>query len=157
MKDGSIVFNWADMEAVMDGRKTLEFKRIEDEHRFNGPYHIFQRSDGILDSYGKFLPCLHGAVGDVLWVRESYRAETVTYRGGKSRVHMANAWKSPLMMQKWMSRARVKLIELEVHRLQSTSDEELERLALARSEFMERWKDFYERNSPVWAISFRRM
>ena len=78
---------------------------------------------------GASVKCPYGTIGDRLWVRESYYAEsqsTIHYRGdfGGYEDDPKSGWKNAMFMPRWACRTVVELTAVCVERLQEISEDD---------------------------------
>ena len=117
------------VRAILEGRKT-QTRRVVKPRKGQelDPSGIYEHTPGDL------LPCPYGAVGDRLWVRESWAMPhgfdladsslNVMREKGKRPMYRATdnrnsyMWRSPLFMPRWASRLILGITEVRVERVQ---------------------------------------
>jgi len=156
MRERGIIFNAEMVRAVLEGRKTqtrrimkvqpesnqLGLLRITDStnRSYIGKYHWAESNATGNHVRSKLFACPYGAVGDRLWVRETW-AEA----GGSApelQLHRANypahvpshyenvppaesiRWRPSIHMPRWASRITLEITGVRVERLQDISEED---------------------------------
>ena len=148
MKERGMIFNGEMVRAILDGRKTQTRRPIKwKQTRFT---EIGEREDGSKWPWSEdaehacdfWHPCPFGAVGDRIWVRETFRVHsratdvaTLVYKASERnswteqtrRVPVAvcnkpatpEKWTPSLHMPRWASRILLEITDVRVERLQS--------------------------------------
>ena len=150
MKERGMIFNGEMVRALLDGRKTQTRRPIKwKQTRFT---EIGEREDGSKWPWSEdaehacdfWHPCPFGAVGDRIWVRETFCPVDDTQYGGEKWVdyratpryeasHPAGwdcapndaealKWHPSIHMPRWASRILLKITDVRVERLNSISD-----------------------------------
>lgn len=128
--------------------------------------------------------CPHGAVGDRLWVKETWQTTTTPDGRDVSKLEYAAdwggekpgfcedewSWRSPLFMPRWVSRITLEITNVRVQRVQDISEEDaraegapLRMSRAARGAFAAAWDGVNSKRAPwaanpwVWALTFRRV
>ncbi|MGP1125036.1 hypothetical protein [Serratia sp. CY56464] len=204
MKERPVIFNGEMVRAILDGRKTqtrrvMKVQPSEHFHPMNMSleldYSARWYTPGVVDKDGYLQPatgqvfgvagedegyaCPFGAVGDRLWVRETfgdcgnrlvYRAATED--GAASQV---KRWVPSIHMPRDACRILLEITAVRVERLNDISEEDAKAEGVAPSQhiitppealyrvgFLKLWQSIYGEeswgaNPWVWAISFRRV
>lgn len=139
VKERGILFSGGMVRALLDGRKTQTRRVMKPQPCDHESIH--GKPLGVLWP-GKHPPatqtsdraewiagCPYGAVGERLWVRETFisgeeRGSTVWYRASQKNQRINVRWSSPIHMPRWASRLTLQITELRVERLQSISDDD---------------------------------
>lgn len=152
MKERGMIFNGEMVRAILDGRKTQTRRPIKwKQTRFT---EIGEREDGSkwpwsedAEHAGDFWhPCPFGAVGDRIWVRETFCTVDDTQYGGEKWVdyratpkfeasHPAGwdcapndaealKWRPSIHMPRWASRILLEITNVRVERLNAISQED---------------------------------
>lgn len=130
-KSRPILFSGAMVRAILDGRKTQTRRVIKP---------VQPRDDGMWPAGRDPVPdCPYGQVGDLLWVRETWRTESDCYNdlapgelsGEETILYAADAdWGSnrtvgrsrpSIHMPRWASRLTLRVMDVRVERLQAIS------------------------------------
>lgn len=184
MKERGMIFNGEMVRAILDGRKTQTRRIVSDRQlqlidvgsQIGECYSLECRvSHENSQSYYRE-HCPFGAVGDRIWVRETfgdcgvrlvYRADTDD--GAKCKV---KRWTPSIHMPRWASRILLEITDVRVEKLASVSDEEAgkEGYPADPSPFggrMDKWLWFrqlwdsiypeqsFKHNPWVWVIEFK--
>lgn len=139
MKERGMIFNGEMVRAILDGRKTQTRRPIKwKQTRFT---EIGEREDGSKWLWSEdaehacdfWHPCPFGAVGDRIWVRETWNkyGGLLTYRADhdwiddmrKETVCTAK-WVPSIHMPRWASRILLEITDVRVERLNSISQED---------------------------------
>lgn len=139
MKERGMIFNGEMVLAILDGRKTQTRRPIKwKQTRFT---EIGEREDGSKWPWSEdaehacdfWHPCPFGAVGDRIWVRETWNkyGGLLTYRADhdwiddmrKETVCTAK-WVPSIHMPRWASRILLEITDVRVERLNSISQED---------------------------------
>ncbi|EAN5160300.1 hypothetical protein EIR47_09570 [Salmonella enterica] len=153
MKERGMIFNAEMVRAILDGRKTQTRRPIKwKQTRFT---EIGEREDGSKWPWSEdaehacdfWHPCPFGAVGDRIWVRETFRVHsratdvaTLVYRASvrnswteqTHRVPIAvcdkpatpEKWTPSIHMPRWASRILLEITDVRVERLRDLSEED---------------------------------
>lgn len=155
MKERGMIFNGEMTRAILDGRKTQTRRPIKwKQTRFT---EIGEREDGSRWPWSEdaehacdfWHPCPFGAVGDRIWVRETWSSDFANYypndrvwyaadnnrqldidmvdgvRGiysPESDVHVPFRWHPSIHMPRWASRILLEISEVRVERLNAISE-----------------------------------
>ncbi|HBY3954566.1 TPA: hypothetical protein MIT52_07990 [Klebsiella quasipneumoniae] len=139
MKERGMIFNGEMVRAILDGRKTQTRRPIKwKQTRFT---EIGEREDGSKWPWSEdaehacdfWHPCPFGAVGDRIWVRETWNkyGGLLTYRADhdwiddmrKETVCTAK-WVPSIHMPRWASRILLEITDVRVERLNAISEED---------------------------------
>lgn len=185
MKERGMIFNGEMVRAILDGRKTQTRRTIKwKQTRFT---EIGEREDGSRWPWSEdaehacdfWHPCPFGAVGDRIWVRETWNkyGGLLTYRADhdwiddmrKETVCTAK-WVPSIHMPRWASRILLEITDVRVERLNSITEEDAEAEGVTDSGFGDLlvdgyrylWKSIYgeeswKANPFVWVVSFKRV
>lgn len=152
MKERPILLNAEMVRAVLDGRKTQTRRVMKVQPHAGVRNSVFVKS-GFEDGHGKELVCPFGAVGDRLWVRETWqgplvdydeaysmfkdptpyqKAENCVYRadGGPcpeftdADDNLRQGWRPSIHMPRWASRITLEITGVRVERLRDLSEED---------------------------------
>ena len=178
MKERGMIFNGEMVRAILDGRKTQTRRPIKwKQTRFT---EIGEREDGSKWPWSEdaehacdfWHPCPFGAVGDRIWVRETWSSDFANYypndrvwyaadnnrqldidmvdgvRGiysPESDVHVPFRWHPSIHMPRWASRILLEITDVRVERLNAINehDAQAEGVAKLRGGF---WKHY----QPGW-------
>lgn len=152
MKERGMIFNGEMVRAIIDGRKTQTRRPIKwKQTRFT---EIGEREDGSKWPWSEdtehacdfWHPCPFGAVGDRIWVRETFCPVDDTQYGGEKWVdyratpryeasHPAGwdsapndaealKWRPSIHMPRWASRILLEITDVRVERLNAISEED---------------------------------
>ncbi|SVJ72236.1 morphogenetic protein [Klebsiella pneumoniae] len=152
MKERGMIFNGEMVRAILDGRKTQTRRPIKwKQTRFT---EIGEREDGSKWPWSEdaehacefWHPCPFGAVGDRIWVRETFCTVDDTQYGGEKWVdyratpkfeasHLAGwdcapndaealKWRPSIHMPRWASRILLEITNVRVERLNAISQED---------------------------------
>ncbi|HEM3759049.1 TPA: hypothetical protein U1T24_003946 [Klebsiella quasipneumoniae] len=189
MKERGMIFNGEMVRAILDGRKTQTRRPIKwKQTRFT---EIGEREDGSKWPWSEdaehacdfWHPCPFGAVGDRIWVRETWNkyGGLLTYRADhdwiddmrKETVCTAK-WVPSIHMPRWASRILLEITDVRVERLNSISEEDAGREGYPADPspyggkmdkwlwFRQLWDGIYpeqsfKHNPWVWVIEFKRV
>ncbi|MEA5437320.1 hypothetical protein VBR56_10895 [Klebsiella variicola] len=150
MREKGLIFNSEMVRAILDGRKTQTRRPIKwKQTRFT---EIGEREDGSKWPWSEdaehacdfWHPCPFGAVGDRIWVRETWNkyGGLLTYRADhdwiddmrKETVCTAK-WVPSIHMPRWASRILLEITDVRVERLNAISPEDAESEGLERTNF----------------------
>lgn len=153
MTERGMIFNAEMVRAVLDGRKT-QTRRIMKVRPHAGVRNSVFVKSGFEDGHGKELVCPFGAVGDRLWVRETWMPDAPRdgtwadvefygckgsplsmiperYRKPEHCIHRASwegsemvGWTPSIHMPRWASRITLEITGVRVERLQDISAED---------------------------------
>lgn len=146
MKERPIILNAGMVRAVLDGRKTQTRRIIKVQPHAGVRDSVFVES-GLEDGHGKQLVCPFGAVGDRLWVRETFRVHsratdvaTLVYKASEqqswtqqthrvpiekcNKPAVVDTWTPSIHMPRWASRITLEITDVRVERLQNISGED---------------------------------
>lgn len=174
-----ILFSTEMVRAILDGRKTQTRRVVKDK--------MLQENNGDVDEEFLLLTmdkCPYGKVGNVLWVRETYRHQMGSYRYkaspnvviktqnmGASMV--SDKWKPSIFMPKAACRIFLEITSIRVERLQDISEQDAKAEGTSPKEGIifkriERYDEAFERlwisingleswdsNPWVWVIEFK--
>ncbi len=137
MKARPILFSAPMVLALLDGRKTQTRRPIKPQpiihdngsYRWDGCLGGFKGCAGThVEDFPKLASwyCPYGKVGDLIWVRESFRIESsgvqsVYYRADEE-WHKGAGWKPSIHIPRWASRLTLKITNVRVERLQDISE-----------------------------------
>ncbi|WP_232553779.1 hypothetical protein [Klebsiella pneumoniae] len=152
MKERGMIFNAEMVRAILDGRKTQTRRPIKwKQTRFT---EIGEREDGSKWPWSEdaehacdfWHPCPFGAVGDRIWVRETFcTVDDTQYGGGKWVDYRATPkfeashpagwdcapndaealkWRPSIHMPRWASRILLEITDVRVERLNAISQED---------------------------------
>ncbi|HHZ8175778.1 TPA: hypothetical protein ACWMDY_000574 [Klebsiella pneumoniae] len=157
MTERGMIFNGEMVRAILDGRKTQTRRPIKwKQTRFT---EIGEREDGSYWPWSEdaehacdfWHPCPFGAVGDRIWVRETWSSDFANYypndrvwyaadnnrqldidmvdgvRGiysPESDVHVPFRWQPSIHMPRWASRILLEITNVRVERLNAISEED---------------------------------
>ncbi|HIE7308899.1 TPA: hypothetical protein ACXPDQ_001157 [Klebsiella pneumoniae] len=139
MKEHGMIFNGEMVRAILDGRKTQTRRPIKwKQTRFT---EIGEREDGSKWPWSEDVehacdfwhPCPFGAVGDRIWVRETWASglstkSTLAYRATHKREDLEDGfydtikWTPSIHMPRWASRILLEITNVRVERLNSIHD-----------------------------------
>ncbi len=159
IREKGLIFNSEMVRAILDGRKTQTRRPIKwKQTRFT---EIGEREDGSKWPWSEdaehacdfWHPCPFGAVGDRIWVRETWSSDFANYypndrvwyaadnnrqldidmvdgvRGiysPESDVHVPFRWHPSIHMPRWASRILLEITDVRVERLNAISEEDAE-------------------------------
>lgn len=157
MKERGMIFNGEMTRAILDGRKTQTRRPIKwKQTRFT---EIGEREDGSKWPWSEdaehtcdfWHPCPFGAVGDRIWVRETWSSDFANYYPNdrvwyaadnnrqldidmvdgvrciyspESDVHVPFRWHPSIHMPRWASRILLEITDVRVERLNAISEED---------------------------------
>jgi hypothetical protein len=139
MKQKPIIFSSEMIQAILEGRKTqtrrivkpqpVDVSDIDDEN----PEVCFVQDGKLREParYGSFeVPCKYGSIGDLLWVKESYRNVTywqddmghdcIQYKADY--INPKGSWTSPIYMPKSAARIWLQITNIRVERLKDITE-----------------------------------
>ena len=191
MKECPIIFNDEMVRAILDGRKTMTRRPVKGVMPDNGLWlkKPTKTRSGItthvMDAPKHGL-CPFGAVGDRLWVQETFGDCGVrfVYRADGAACQVKR-WTPSIHMPRWASRITLEITDVRVERLQDITDGDARAegvpeaggllpeypgtyltpkgdFASARVAFQRLWESIYgddgwDANPWVWVIAFRRV
>ncbi|ENR6004739.1 hypothetical protein ACEWM3_004966 [Klebsiella pneumoniae] len=187
MSERGMIFNAEMVRALLDGRKTQTRRPIKwKQTRFT---EIGEREDGSKWPWSEdaehacdfWHPCPFGAVGDRIWVRETWarynidqNSHDIAYRATTPEDQPEEGrWRPSIHMPRWASRILLEITGVRVERLQSiTLGDICKEVGCGLYDFRpathgfqvweELWKSIYgaenwQANPWVWVISFERI
>lgn len=188
MTERGMIFNGDMVRAILNGRKTQTRRPIKwKQTRFT---EIGEREDGSKWPWSEdaehacdfWHPCPFGAVGDRIWVRETWarynidqNSHDIAYRATTPADWPEEGrWRPSIHMPRWASRILLEITDVRVERLNSISEEDAGRegYPAAPSPYggqMDKWLWFrqlwdgiypeqsFKHNPWVWVISFKRV
>ncbi|HHS9782020.1 TPA: hypothetical protein ACTW95_001315 [Klebsiella quasipneumoniae subsp. similipneumoniae] len=184
MKERGMIFNGEMVRAILDGRKTQTRRPIKwKQTRFT---EIGEREDGSKWPWSEdaehacdfWHPCPFGAVGDRIWVRETWarynidqNSHDIAYRATTPEDWPEEGrWRPSIHMPRWASRILLEITGVRVERLRSMSQDDARAEGVIAASgpmeaglaFRELWDSIYgeeswKANPWVWVISFERV
>ncbi|EIV5269918.1 hypothetical protein [Klebsiella pneumoniae] len=154
MKERGMIFNSEMVRAILDGRKTQTRRIMKEQPVLNGNfYEVFgsawskgMTSIPAVPGHSLSTRCPFGAVGDRIWVRETFCPVDDTQYGGEKWVdyratpryeasHPAGwdsapndaealKWRPSIHMPRWASRILLEITDVRVERLNAISEED---------------------------------
>ncbi|VTN23559.1 morphogenetic protein [Klebsiella pneumoniae] len=153
MKERGMIFNGEMTRAILDGRKTQTRRPIKwKQTRFT---EIGEREDGSKWPWSEdaehacdfWHPCPFGAVGDRIWVRETFSghylddAQIQDIKDGRDKAtdlceyradypdgyQASDGWTPSIHMPRWASRILLEITDVRVERLNAISEEDAQR------------------------------
>ena len=141
IREKGLIFNSEMVRAILDGRKTQTRRPIKwKQTRFT---EIGEREDGSKWPWSEdaehacdfWHPCPFGAVGDRIWVRETWASglstkSTLAYRATHKREDLEDGfydtikWTPSIHMPRWASRILLEITDVRVERLNAISEED---------------------------------
>ncbi|WP_345758247.1 morphogenetic protein [Klebsiella pneumoniae] len=138
MKERGMIFNGEMVRALLDGRKTQTRRPIKwKQTRFT---EIGEREDGSKWPWSEdaehacdfWHPCPFGAVGDRIWVRETWarynidqNSHDIAYRATTPQDWPEEGrWRPSIHMPRWASRILLEITDVRVERLNAISQED---------------------------------
>lgn len=138
MKERGMIFNGEMVRALLDGRKTQTRRPIKwKQTRFT---EIGEREDGSKWPWSEDVehacdfwhPCPFGAVGDRIWVRETWarynidqNSHDIAYRATTPQDWPEEGrWRPSIHMPRWASRILLEITDVRVERLNAISQED---------------------------------
>ncbi|HHG0639762.1 TPA: hypothetical protein ACPUGF_002950 [Klebsiella pneumoniae] len=187
MKERGMIFNGEMVRAILDGRKTQTRRPIKwKQTRFT---EIGEREDGSKWPWSEdaehacdfWHPCPFGAVGDRIWVRETWarynidqNSHDMAYRATTPEDWPEEGrWRPSIHMPRWASRILLEITNVRVERLNAISEEDAQREGVhtevwdqtvvarnyaARDEFFQFWSEdmpHYVEMNQLYRSSFR--
>ncbi|WP_210502026.1 hypothetical protein [Pantoea ananatis] len=195
MKERPILLNAEMVRAVLDGRKTQtrRIMKVQPSEHFN-PMNMVLETDytahwytpGVIDKHGYLQPakkqvfgvagedegyiCPFGAVGDRLWVRETFSGNCLDddqiqdIKGGRDKAsdlceyradypdgyQAADGWTPSIHMPRWASRITLEITGVRVERLNSINYRDAVREGLVQEEY-----NWHSSEYPLDDIAFR--
>ena len=144
VRERPILFSGPMVRAILDGRKTQTRRVVKPQPEWVPyPAHVcepgepvgfwaWQRTprnfhDSVHEDFARHNP--FGAVGDRLWVRETWAGleigddVAVSYRADVPEdAHKFDRWRSPIHMPRWASRITLEITDVRVERVQEISE-----------------------------------
>lgn len=190
MTERGMIFNAEMVRAILDGRKTQTRRPIKwKQTRFT---EIGEREDGSKWPWSEdaehacdfWHPCPFGAVGDRIWVRETWarynidqNSHDIAYRATTPEDWPEEGrWRSSIHMPRWASRILLEITDVRVERLNAISEEDARAEGIidggclncgepepdATDAFAYLWQSIYgqeswKANPWVWVIEFKRV
>jgi hypothetical protein len=127
-RERPILFSAPMVRAILDGSKTQTRRVIPERTLDKLTMHEPHLMDAVRD-------CKYGAVGDRLWVRETWRnfggreyeyqheQRSVIYRADAEPIHnIAGEWRPSIFMPRWASRITLEITRVTVERLQKITE-----------------------------------
>ena len=138
MKSKPILFSTPMVQSILEGRKT-QTRRIVKKQFLNGDEPKFSTRNSELTGV-----CPFGQIGDLLWVRETFRPKGHSFPIGEHFEYKATAetdgnpmnepWKPSIFMPKDAARIWLKITAIKVERLNDISDEDAKNEGIILSE-----------------------
>lgn len=183
-RERPILFSGPMVRAILEGRKTQTRRMVKPQPE---PFmqHMECHRDGTcevgesIDAPNYYqIHCPYGAVGDRLWVRETFCAcemgdlgPAVRYRADRTDWGKWRKWKPSTFMPRWASRITLEITGVRVERLHSISWEDCYAegitakdvdIGLPNAAFLGLWESINGRKSAeanpwVWVIEFRKV
>lgn len=182
MKERPILFSTPMVQAILAGRKSQTRRVIKSK---TGTFDVCKTKEGNIvgieatDDEGRLIDsviCPYGKVGDVLWVRETFRPKSHSFPTGEHFEYRATAevdgnptdepWKPCTFMPKDAARIWLKITGVRVERLQDISEEDAKAEGIfaesAKECFQTLWQSIngegsWNDNPWVWVIEFERI
>lgn len=137
VNDKPILFSTDMVKALLDGRKTQTRRVIKpqpewDNGAFCVPGYFSNTEKGFAeDLLRSSFPCYYGQPGDLLWVRETWKAydrrsllPKIFYRATEPESWPHLKWRPSIHMFRWTSRLTLKIKDIRVERVQDISFED---------------------------------
>ena len=145
MKEKSILFNTEMAQATLDGRKTQTRRVIKPAKTSRDAKYFDPDLNGwpIDQGTGRVLPCPYGKVGDLLWVRETWRIYLrknkpfIQYRADGQELAISHdrydhlqfnkrriTWRPSIFMPRWASRLTLRVADVRVERIQDITEQD---------------------------------
>ncbi|MGX9240051.1 morphogenetic protein [Pantoea dispersa] len=179
MTERGIIFNAEMVRAVLDGSKTQTRRIMKVQPHAGIRNSVFVKS-GFEDGHGKELVCPFGAVGDRLWVRETWARYNIDQNSHDMAYRATTPddwpkegrWRPSIHMPRWASRITLEITGVRVERLNDISEDDAkaegaptECCVMGDKHFLgfrSLWRSIYGANSwqanPwVWVIEFKRV
>lgn len=157
MKERPILFSGPMVRAIREARKT-QTRRVVKEI---DPDEFVSSNEA--DNLA--LCCPYGAVGDRLWVRETWQGNQgdIRYGADGDSLHGYNGWRPSIFMPRWASRITLEVTGVRVERVQEISEEDAQAEGVAhRCDYKVVWDAINGKKYPwssnpwVWVIEFKR-
>lgn len=187
MTERGMIFNAEMVRAVLDGRKTQTRRIIQERHLYGGgrepgnwPVHMPEGEEGEKARLWAANNSPFGAVGDRLWVRETWARYNIDQNSHDMAYRATTPddwpkegrWRPSIHMPRWASRITLEITGVRVERLQDISD--IDAIAegcstadmrsgdSARDVYARLWSSIYgadswQANPWVWVIEFKRV
>lgn len=161
MKERPILFSGPMVKAILEDRKTKtrrivpvqpigddnwKLSRLIDstgkaDRKCIGKLHwviLDQKETTIIKKDDRYFKCKHGAVGDILWVRENWAyidddGSIVQYEADGEPLKKDTRWHPSIHMFRWMSRITLKIKNITIERLQDISYEDCVKEGVAQA------------------------
>jgi hypothetical protein len=150
MKSKPILFSTPMVQAILEGTKTQTRRILKPQPKQKLEFFGWKLPEYIQVAFGKGVKTesLHkfpfGQIGDVLWVRETFRPKGHSFPIGEHFEYKATAesdgnpmnepWKPSIFMPKDAARIWLKIINIRVERLNDISDEDAKNEGIKLSE-----------------------
>ena len=170
-----ILFNSQMVQAVLAGTKTQTRRVVKPQPEIYESRHgatSLRWRGGVLDTPLNIAPyqlrqlCPHGAIGDRLWVRETWASDdstTAYYRADGETYNAGLPWRPSIFMPRWASRLTLEITDVRVERVQDISRKDAKDEGVLLN-FHLLWDAInaergysWDSNPWVWAISFQRV
>lgn len=182
MKERPILFSTPMVQAILEGRKTQTRRIIKPQPKDDLSFLGWKLPEYVQVAFGRgvktdsFHKFPFGQVGDVLWVRETFRPKSHSFPIGEHFEYKATAevdgnptdepWKPSIFMPKDATRIWLKITGVRVERLQDISKEDAKAEGIfaesAKECFQTLWQSIngegsWNDNPWVWVIEFERI
>jgi len=124
VKERPILFSTPMVRAILDGSKT-QTRRIIKPQPKRGPKVLTSSDETVWsEEQGSWHGCRLGKVGDLLWVRETFKVDdgVVFYRATDHEDHAP--WKPSIFMFRKYSRINLKITNIRIERLKDISEDD---------------------------------
>lgn len=189
-----MIFNGPMVKAILSGQKTQTRRTMKVQPVLNGSfYEVYGagwskgvKSVPVVNGHSLSNNCPFGAVGDRIWVRETFAKglstkSTLAFRATHKPEDLEDGfwetikWTPSIHMPRWASRILLEITNVRVERLNDISEEDAQAQgvtpsahaitppeAVYRVGFSELWRSIYgdenwEKNPWVWVIEFKRV
>ena len=128
MKFIPILFSTPMVQAILDGRKTMTRRTIKFPKGWVAEDNAWDWA-ALREYYPKW-GCPYGQIGDVLWVRETFRGIEQDFGSPRyeykatEKINLIDKWKPSLFMPKSACRIFLEITNVRVERLQDISEED---------------------------------
>ncbi|MGO3014669.1 MAG: hypothetical protein ACTID4_15000 [Hafnia alvei] len=193
-KERGMIFNGPMVKAILSGQKTQTRRTMKVQPVLNGSfYEVYGagwskgvKSVPVVNGHSLSNNCPFGAVGDRIWVRETFAKglstkSTLAFRATHKPEDLEDGfwetikWTPSIHMPRWASRILLEITNVRVERLNDISEEDAQAQgvtpsahaitppeAVYRVGFSELWRSIYgdenwEKNPWVWVIEFKRV
>ncbi|MEA4865332.1 MAG: hypothetical protein VB088_08040 [Sphaerochaeta sp.] len=175
MKERPIIFSGESVRAILDGRKSMTRRvvnqRVLERLKFSPSGELLGSFDELHPEWGMY-PTVDDApyqIGDRLWVREAFAFPRI-YKADSNLSDLK--WKSPMFMSRLMSRLTLEITDIRVERLPDITNDDaraegiIPEIIAGHAYYLGEFHDFWnslnakrgypwESNPWVWAISFK--